>query len=71
MLLGRMQTAPVISATSRDLVCPPTSTRATMRMKGNDVLMVSGTDEHGTPILVEAEKEGLSCPANWPTVTTA
>ena len=29
-------------------------------MKGNDVLMVSGTDEHGTPILVEAEKEGLS-----------
>ena len=28
------------------------------RMKGNDVLMVSGTDEHGTPILVEAEKEG-------------
>ena len=30
------------------------------RMKGNDVLMISGTDEHGTPILVEAEKEGLS-----------
>ena len=26
------------------------------RMKGNDVLMVSGTDEHGTPILVEADK---------------
>ncbi len=22
--------------------------------------MVSGTDEHGTPILVEAEKEGLT-----------
>jgi methionyl-tRNA synthetase len=31
-----------------------------MRMAGHDVLMVSGTDEHGTPILVEAEKEGLS-----------
>ncbi|MSS13389.1 methionine--tRNA ligase [Bifidobacterium tsurumiense] len=30
------------------------------RMKGNDVLMVSGTDEHGTPILVEADKEGIS-----------
>ncbi|MCH3975589.1 MAG: methionine--tRNA ligase [Bifidobacterium tibiigranuli] len=30
------------------------------RMKGNDVLMVSGTDEHGTPILVEAENEGVS-----------
>src|SRR6201992_2883760 len=29
-----------------------------MRMAGHDVLMVSGTDEHGTPILVQAEKEG-------------
>ncbi len=29
------------------------------RMAGHDVLMVSGTDEHGTPILVEAEKEGV------------
>ena len=29
-----------------------------MRMAGHDVLMVSGTDEHGTPILVLAEKEG-------------
>lgn len=30
------------------------------RMKGNDVLMVSGTDEHGTPILVQADAEGVS-----------
>ncbi len=30
------------------------------RLKGNDVLMVSGTDEHGTPITVAAEKEGRS-----------
>jgi methionyl-tRNA synthetase len=30
------------------------------RMAGNDVLMVSGTDEHGTPILVQAEREGVS-----------
>ena len=30
-----------------------------MRMAGNDVLMVSGTDEHGTPILVQAEHEGV------------
>jgi methionyl-tRNA synthetase len=30
------------------------------RMAGNEVLMVSGTDEYGTPILVQAEKEGLS-----------
>jgi len=29
-------------------------------MSGHDVLMVSGTDEHGTPILVEAEREALS-----------
>ena len=28
------------------------------RMAGNKVLMVSGTDEHGTPILVEADKQG-------------
>ncbi len=31
-----------------------------LRMSGHDVLMVSGTDEHGTPILVQAEREGLS-----------
>ncbi|MDN5686005.1 MAG: methionine--tRNA ligase [Brachybacterium sp.] len=31
-----------------------------MRMAGHDVLMVSGTDEHGTPILVEADKEGIT-----------
>ncbi|MDQ3456173.1 MAG: methionine--tRNA ligase [Actinomycetota bacterium] len=29
------------------------------RMAGNEVLMVSGTDEHGTPILVAAEQEGV------------
>ena len=29
------------------------------RMVGNEVLMVSGTDEHGTPLLVQAEKEGV------------
>ena len=31
-----------------------------MRMRGNDVLMVSGTDEHGTPILVAADKAGVT-----------
>ena len=30
-----------------------------MRMAGHEVLMVSGTDEHGTPILVTADKEGV------------
>ena len=31
-----------------------------MRMAGHDVLMVSGTDEHGTPILVAADQERVS-----------
>ena len=31
-----------------------------MRMAGHDVLMVSGTDEHGTPILVAADAAGVS-----------
>ncbi len=31
-----------------------------MRMAGHDVLMVSGTDEHGTPIQVQADAEGLT-----------
>ena len=30
------------------------------RMAGNKVLMVSGSDEHGTPILVDAEREGIT-----------
>ena len=31
-----------------------------MRMAGHDVLMVSGTDEHGTPILVAADAAGVT-----------
>jgi methionyl-tRNA synthetase len=31
-----------------------------MRMAGHDVLMVSGTDEHGTPILVAADEQGVT-----------
>jgi methionyl-tRNA synthetase len=30
------------------------------RLRGNDVLMVSGSDTHGTPITVRAEEEGIS-----------
>lgn len=30
------------------------------RLKGNDVLMVSGSDTHGTPITVRAEEEGVT-----------
>lgn len=31
-----------------------------MRMSGHEVLMVSGTDEHGTPILVAADAAGVT-----------
>ena len=30
------------------------------RLRGDEVLMVSGSDMHGTPALVSAEKEGIS-----------
>lgn len=30
------------------------------RLKGDDVLMVSGSDQHGTPITIRAEQEGKS-----------
>jgi len=30
------------------------------RLRGNDVLMVSGTDEHGTPVMVIADQEEVS-----------
>jgi len=30
------------------------------RAKGNEVLMVSGSDQHGTPITIKAEREGKS-----------
>jgi len=30
------------------------------RLRGDQVLMVSGSDEHGTPITIKAEKEGVS-----------
>ena len=30
------------------------------RLKGDEVLMVSGSDQHGTPITIRAEQEGLT-----------
>ena len=30
------------------------------RMKGDKILFICGTDEHGTPIAVQAEKEGIT-----------
>ena len=38
-----------------------------MRMAGHDVLMVSGSDEHGTAIQVKADAEGLT---PWQTCLT-
>jgi methionyl-tRNA synthetase len=37
---------------------PPDIFRRAMRMRGHKVVMVSGSDCHGTPILLKAEKEG-------------
>jgi methionyl-tRNA synthetase len=31
-----------------------------MRLKGNDVAFIGGTDEHGVPISIKAKKEGIS-----------
>lgn len=39
---------------------PPDIFRKYHRMRGNEVLMVSGSDMHGTPVTVKAEKEGIS-----------
>ncbi len=39
------------------------------RLRGKNVLMVSGSDEHGTPITVRAEQEGRS-PRRSPTAST-
>src|SRR5512135_3169855 len=33
------------------------------RLKGDNVLMVSGTDSHGTPVVLAADKEGVSVEA--------
>jgi methionyl-tRNA synthetase len=38
---------------------PPDIFRKYHRMRGNEVLMVSGSDMHGTPVTVRAEKEGM------------
>ncbi len=39
---------------------PPDIFKKYHELAGNDVLMVSGSDQHGTPVTVTAEKEGLS-----------
>ncbi|MFQ6059766.1 MAG: methionine--tRNA ligase [Thermoplasmata archaeon] len=39
---------------------PPDIFARYQRMKGNEVLMVSGSDMHGTPTTIKAEEEGLA-----------
>jgi methionyl-tRNA synthetase len=39
---------------------PPDILARYHRLRGNDVLMVSGSDTHGTPITIRAEEEGIT-----------
>ncbi|MFW6305261.1 MAG: methionine--tRNA ligase [Candidatus Saliniplasma sp.] len=39
---------------------PPDIFRRYHKMKGNEILMVSGSDQHGTPVTVTAEEEDLT-----------
>ena len=39
---------------------PPDIFRRYNLLKGNEVMMVSGSDQHGTPITLSAEKQGVS-----------
>ena len=39
---------------------PPDIYARYQRLQGKDVLMVSGSDTHGTPITVRAEEEGVT-----------
>ena len=39
---------------------PPDIFKRYHQMQGNEVLMVSGSDQHGTPVAVAAEKEGIT-----------
>jgi len=41
-------------------ILPPDIFSRYNRMKGNEVMMVSGSDQHGTPITVTAERENTS-----------
>jgi methionyl-tRNA synthetase len=44
-------------------ILPPDIFSRYNKLKGNEVMMVSGSDQHGTPITVTAEKEGTTAAA--------
>ena len=55
---GRMRRGTGTWDTWRASACRSDAFARYHRLKGNDVLMVSGTDEHGTPVMVAADREG-------------
>ena len=57
---GRTPTARATSATWPVSVCPPTCSAGTCGWPVTTCSWSAGTDEHGTPILVLAEEEGLT-----------
>ena len=67
--LAVRERARATSATWRASACPSDIFARYHRLQGNDVLMVSGTDEHGTPVMVAADAEGRRRVSS-PTATT-
>ena len=57
---GRTRVGRATSATWPGFAVPADVFARYHRLKGNDVLMVSGTDEHGTPVMVSADRSGVS-----------
>ena len=57
---GRTPTARATSATWPVSACPPTSSAGTCGWPATTCSWSRGTDEHGTPILVAADKEGVT-----------
>ena len=50
---------------------PPDIFARYQRMAGNDVLMVSGSDTHGTPITLQAEREVWVLRRWWTSITSS
>jgi methionyl-tRNA synthetase len=57
---GPAETGPLHLGHIAGAYLPPDIFARYHRLKGNQVLMVSGSDSHGTPIMVQADKEGIS-----------
>ncbi len=55
-----MPTGICISGMWRELICRRIFSCVFLRLKKEDVIYVCGTDEHGAPISIKAENEGVS-----------